>query len=312
MSQSIFLMPTPLGTITSLREKMGQEGHQAFLLAHSRECAGRTGQHRLELLLEDATGSIAGIVWPESRAYVEITTCPAPVMVYGQVAEFRGQPQIHVRSLAVLQPMEVPLATGLLPRYRYAGEMLAAFDRLALLELSLPSPLDAFLRRVLLDPAIGIPFLRCRASVNHHHSFAGGLLVHSTEMLDLVAEATRLPLPHDPWAPSMAQLAYLLHDVGKLRSVGESARTRHGLVGRHEIMTIELLAPHLRWLELRSPELATVLRAVLGHLATPAKARGIFRYLVGEIVEKMDQWSAAAYNRPDTCKLLGLEPLDAA
>jgi len=208
--------------------------------------------------------------------------------------------------------MEVLLATGLLPRHRYAGEMLAAFDRLARLENSLPSPLDAFLRRVLLDPDIGIGFLRCRASVNHHHNFAGGLLVHSTEMLDLVADATHLPLPHDPWAPSMAQLAYLLHDVGKLRSVGETTRTRHGLVGRHEIMTIELLAPHLRWLELRSPELATVLRAVLGHLATPAKARGVSQFLVSEIVEKMDQWSAAAYNRRDTCKLLGLERLDAA
>ncbi len=312
MSQAILPMPPPFGTIISLTDKVGQKGYQTFLLTHSREYVGRTGQRRLELLLEDATGSIEGIVWPESRACVEKPICPAPVRVYGQVSEFRGKPQIHVRSLAALQPMEVPLATRLLPRHRYAGEMLAAFDRLALLERSLPTPLDAFLRRVLLDPDIGIPFLRCRASVNHHHNFAGGLLVHSTEMLDLVAQATHLPLPHDPWAPLMAQLVYLLHDVGKLRSVGESTRTRYGLVCRHEIMTIELLAPHLRWLDLRSPELATVLRAVLDHLATPAKARGISRYLVGEIVEKMDQWSAAAYNRRDTCMLLGLERLDAA
>jgi len=42
---------------------------------------------------------------------------------------------------------------------------------LARLEAELPAPLDGFLRSVLLDPAITLPFLRCRASVSHHHSF---------------------------------------------------------------------------------------------------------------------------------------------
>ncbi len=50
MSKPNLLMPTPLGTITSLMDKMGQEGHQTFLLTHSRECVGRAGQRRLELL----------------------------------------------------------------------------------------------------------------------------------------------------------------------------------------------------------------------------------------------------------------------
>ncbi|MGC8473939.1 MAG: TatD family hydrolase, partial [Candidatus Dormibacteria bacterium] len=57
-------------------------------------------------------------------------------------------------------------------------------------------PLSGFLRSVLLDPAIGLPFLRCRASVSHHHADVGGLLMHSTEMLDLAAEAGKPVVIH--------------------------------------------------------------------------------------------------------------------
>lgn len=191
------------------------------------------------------------------------------------------------------------LATFLLPRRRCPDVALDGLERLARLETDLPSPLSDFLRQVLLDPAITLPFLRCRASVSHHHSYVGGLLVHSTEMLDFAAELTRQIIPNDAVSPHLAQLGYLLHDLGKLRSVGEIRRPQHALVVRHEFATIELLAPHLQWLEQRDAECATALRHTFAYLATPQATRRVPNHVVAEIVEKLDQLSAASHNRRD-------------
>ena len=48
----------------------------------------------------------------------------------------------------------------------------------------------------------------------------------------------------------------LLHDIGKLKTVGELRRPRHALIVCHEFASLEMLAPHLAGLEQRNGELA--------------------------------------------------------
>lgn len=294
-------VPTPSTDAAS-----GQEVHGTYLLTECSERRGTRGQHHLQLGLEDATGRVTGFVWPESRNMVQIPALYSPVSVTGLTRMFDGQPQLKVQSMMALEPGRISRATALLPRHRCPEIALSAFDRLAQLESDLPFPLSELLRRILLDPSIGVPLLRCRASVNHHHAYAGGLLVHSTELLDLIDEQTRFLLPHDQWAPYVGQLAYLMHDIGKLRSVGELRRADYGLVIRHEILSIEMLAPHFKWLEHWNSRLAMALRAVFDFLATPYGARRIPTYVVAEVVATMDQWSAGAHNKHDMDNLLRL------
>ena len=132
----------------------------------------------------------------------------------------------------------------------------------------------------------------------------GGLLVHSTDMLDLANELTRRIIPDDPWSPFLAQLVYLLHDLGKLRTVGELRRPQYALAVPHEFATIELLAPHLRWLEQRNLALAVALRHLFGFLAIPVRARTTPNHVVAEVVEKLDQLGAATHNQRDLAHLL--------
>ncbi|MDZ4078604.1 MULTISPECIES: hypothetical protein [Hydrocarboniphaga] len=296
-----------LGTVATLPLKAGMTGHGTYLLTEYSEREGSSGQLRLQLTLEDATGRVTAFVWPETRDSVVIPPLPCPVSVLACVQIFDNKPQLKVQCLAGLASHEVERATSLLPRHRCPEAVLPAFDRLARLESELPSPLNGFLREALLDPMVGIPFLKCRGSVQHHHAFVGGLLAHSTELLDLATEAARFLAPDDAWSPHLAQLGYLFHDLGKLRSVGEVRRPMYALAVRHEMVTIELLAPHLRWLELRDLRLATGLRAVFDHLATPFSARKIPRYVIAEIVATLDQWSAASHNRRDLASLLSPE-----
>lgn len=295
-----------LGPVASLADRQDSEGIGTYLLTECSEREGESGQRHLQLVLEDTTGRVNGFVWPECRSSVQPASIHEPVQVVATVRSFEGRPQLRVQAMCSLKPWEAGAATLLLPRHRCPEPARGAFDRMAKLEHDLPSPLDGFMARALLDSEIGLPFLRCRASVRHHHAYAGGLLVHSTEMLDLIRQQVELLLPGDPWAPHVAQLAYLFHDVGKLRSVGESRRGQFGLVVRHEIITIELLAPHLRWLEQQDLKLAMALRYVLDYLAVPASARRVPHYAVAEIVAVMDQWSACSYNQHDLENLLSL------
>jgi hypothetical protein len=300
----VVIDPSCLGPVRSLAEKVKQMGHGIYLLTEYSEREGGSGQSRLQLTLDDATGRVTGFVWPEARDAVLIPPIPSPVSVLASVQIFDGKPQLKVQCLAGLSSAHIAQVTELLPRYRFEAPVLPAFDRLARLERDLPAPLNGFLREVFLDPVLGMSFLRCRASVQHHHAYVGGLLVHSTELLDMAEMATHLLIPDDVWSPYLAQLGYLLHDLGKLKSVGEARRGLYGLTTRHETLTIELLAPHLRWLEQRDPKLAAGLRSIFDFLATPFSARRIPRYLVAEIVATLDQWSAAAHHRRDLAHLL--------
>lgn len=293
-----------LGPIGTLPSQVDQTGHGVYMLTDCSDRESDSGQCRLQLTLEDSTGRITGFVWPEYRPAVLVPPIPSAVSALGRVQLFNGKPQLKLQCLAGLDPYQVECAAALLPRGRCPETANAGLDRLVVLERSLPAPLNGFLRQVLLDPAIGIPLLRCRASVRDHHAFVGGLLVHCTESLDWAAAVTRITLPEDPWSPHVAQLAYLLHDLGKLKSVGETRRAKFGLVVRHETLTIEMLAPHLRWLEQRNAELANGLRYIFEYLALPFGARRIPEYFVAEVVTTMDHWSAAAHHKRDLNHLL--------
>ena len=292
-------MKTPthqrLGTTAELPAQLGREGIGLYLLTDSEQCEKRNGGRYLRLSLEDATGKVTGIAWTESLPCLDRPPTPAPVRVKGTVRPFNGGTQLHVESLAALGPHEVPSASALLPLGWCPDPARPALPLLATLEETLTEPLDGFLRQVLLDPLILRGFLTCRGSGQHHHAYPGGLLVHSTAMLGVADVIARRVVPDDPWSPQLVQLGYLLHDLGKLRSVGETTRPTHPFAMAHEHHTIELLAPHLRWLERRDVDIAAALRHILGYIATPASARKPAELRAAEIVVMLDQLSAGSH-----------------
>lgn len=294
----------PLGPTATLRNKNGLVGNGHHLLTGAEERISTSKTPYLHVVLENAGGRMTGSIWPEHRHRIELPGLYSVVSVAGSVVPLGTRTHLNIECLAPATVDDVTYATDLLPRHRCPEKALSGLDALTALERTLPAPLDGFLKRVLLDPAIGLPFLRCRASVRHHHAFEGGLLAHSTEMLDTAAVLARRVLPDDPTAPAMAQVGLLLHDLGKLRTVGETRRPQGALAVRHEFITIELLASHLRWLEREDFEPALGLRHILSHLATPKKARSFGNYGVAEIIERLDELSAASHNSRGLEKLI--------
>jgi len=305
MSAVRIAFDNPLGPIGALKGKEGQRGMGHYLLRQVHHCTKKTGEPYQKLALEDATGNVAGIVWPQFLEHARTLTLDRPVRVIASVRSFNHELQLHVERVSTLASQEVASVTALLrPDDNGHAAVKPALQRLGELEAALPAPLDGFLREVLLDSRVLPGLLSCRASVNHHHAFKGGLIAHSTAMLTQSKKLTQGIVPDDPWSPYLTQLGYLLHDLGKLLSVGADARAAHGLVVPHELLTIELLAPHLAWLDKRSGELAWGLRYILSHLATPQRDRGVSKLAAAEVVVMLDQLSAATHNQRDLNHLL--------
>jgi hypothetical protein len=121
-----------------------------------------------------------------------------------------------------------------------------------------------FLMAVFRDPDIGPAFADRPASIAHHHAYPGGLLVHSTEV---AWRLFREPLASDEKALLVA--AALLHDLGKIRCYeADGQRTVLGCRVDHEILTLELLAPHLRALDADWPAGGARLRQLLSWRAS--------------------------------------------
>lgn len=275
-------------TIRSLAQHMGDTIDGQFIV--TQQAAIAEGTPHLRLGLADATGSALAFVWPEWRSAVTLPLLGAPASVQAEVCEYQGAVQLKVRHLVPLPASEVVVFTNLL-----AGVSHAAFDALSALERSLPPVLRGFVARVLLDPAIGPAFITCRASVAHHHQERGGLLRHSLENLDLIAEMIHRRLPAEPVSAAVGQVGYLFHDVGKIRTVGTTARPPLSWTVRHETHNLMLLGPHLDWLQHADAGVHAGLMYIFEYLATPAPARKRANYFPAEVVAQFDGWSAAEF-----------------
>lgn len=266
------------------------------------------GAELIQLSLANRHGLIPVIVWPQHQPHIGPIALNIPVTATGKVRQYNRQTQVHAHQVAAVDPDSQVSASALLP-YTPSFDAQPAHDRLIAFEEGLPEPLRGFLRRVLLDPRIGLPLLTCRASNSHHHSIMGGLLIHSTAMLDVAAQVAAAALPRDPLGAPMAQLGFFLHDLGKLRSVGDATRPSDPFVLRHETMTLDLLFPHLAWLDTQDREISLGLRYILEYVATPAASRPrAAKYLVAEIVTFLDHCSAASFQYRDLAALLHRRP----
>lgn len=181
-------------------------------------------------------------------------------------------------------------ALSLLPRVQCPEHVRPWLDRLVTLGHGLRSlAMRALLGRIMADNAIYPGFLTCRASANHHHSGRGGLLQHSVDVAyDCSDSAKRLGTNER----DVTIVAGLLHDLGKLRTVGAGpSRPLLGNWVHHEAITLEVIAPHMAWLDEESPREAALLRHALTWYSV--KGWGFARFVGADIVRSADQVDVA-------------------
>lgn len=248
--------------------------------------------------LDDAVGSTPALIWPDVLHQVTEVMCPGPVWVVGRLQGSGSEAYLQVERIASLDIDSSGSGLSALPRRWCPADALPAFDALLSLERGWPAPLRRFIAGALLDTRMTPGFLRCRGAVSYHHAFRGGLLVHSMELMPLVrpiVEALygRYPEQEVELRVSVTQCLLLVHDIGKVWTVGEESRPRRltsDSTLSHEQWGLRYMTPMLDRLAMTWPEGASLLRLGVTYLAEPRERRGYAPDLCIDVVRRLDQW----------------------
>ncbi len=184
------------------------------------------------------------------------------------------------------QAIAAPCSLEILDRLYKATEQPRVLDRFwgIIDRLTLPC-LRTWLSHVFAQSRFSVPFVQVAASHNHHHSVAGGLLLHSVECAEWVERVATITL--NPKEAALAIVAALLHDFGKVDTMSSSGFSQ---MVAHEVLTLTLLEPDLLSLQRQWPQGAHALRQMLSWSTFTER----FPKLPGTLLVKMaDQYSTA-------------------
>jgi HD-GYP domain-containing protein (c-di-GMP phosphodiesterase class II) len=202
-----------------------------------------------ELHFADSHGSAVVQIWSGNMLYdkfreIDWEELP-PIELVGRVIQLDHCLRVKAEEISVVSDSHICNGAQLIPS---AWVPLAAREAHAWLVQfidTMQSPsLRTFMTGLLLDSAIGIPFIRSRASVKNHHNYPGGLLVHSVQMARMI-EAMAKILGRNKDEILIAQVGALLHDLGKVRTVGrQNPRPISPRLFRHESQTLLLVGTY--------------------------------------------------------------------
>jgi hypothetical protein len=151
-------------------------------------------------------------------------------------------------------------------------------------------PLRMFARQVLMDKSLMTAFVSIPASKRHHHSFPGGLLMHSLECALMTRQTVESLVDVSIKEREVAVIAALFHDVGKIKTLGLTQHTSVGRLIDHEQFTLMMLSEPLDSLHEYWKEGAETLQ----YLLTWKEQMGVCRFVSGNAIKMADRLSTSA------------------
>jgi hypothetical protein len=254
---------------------------------------GYDGNRRVRLLhLADWTGTcVVRDQWNISRTVLGLRL-PVPVCV-----DLQRWDRLEGRSFSLIdiyRAADWEMAPGLelLPESVVPTEALLAFRQLVRFTARLHNPhLKRLVSDVLGDPAVSVPFCTFPASESgYHHGYEGGLLVHSTDMLEYISSGKDAIFNGKRDEMEVTQVGYLFHDLGKVCTSAPDV-SREDRAIRHEQHTLRMLRPHLDRLAYDDPRSALLLREILVGCATRARDRKWGGFVGARLVTELDGFS---------------------
>jgi 3'-5' exoribonuclease len=196
--------------IAQLEENRTIEG--VYAVARKERLRTRAGASYLALELVDPSGRIPARVWSDVELLDGRFAEGDAVRVLGRVERYRDRLQLDVRTL---EPADGVDPAAMAPALRRDADELEGFLDFLVAEIEHPG-LRATVTRVL-DAETRAALRALPATLESHHSYAGGLLEHSVGVATLCRETVQL---HQRLRPDLLLAAAVLHDVGRTRELG--------------------------------------------------------------------------------------------
>jgi 3'-5' exoribonuclease len=257
-----------------------------YAVARKQRLTTRAGAPYLALELVDPSGRIEGRVWQDVELLDGRFDEGDAVRVLGRVERFRDRLQLEVRTLEAAPDTD---AAALAPAMRRDADELDGFLDFLVAEIAHPE-LRAVVERVL-DGPVRQRLRTLPATIDGHHSYAGGLLEHTVGVATICRETAQL---HPRLRADLLLAAAVLHDVGRTLELGRPPAFRPTPEG--ELLGHVHLG--LRLVEERADGLEPTGRAELLHaIASHHEARAA-RTAEAAVLYHTNQLDAVAATRP--------------
>ena len=270
--------------IAELEENRTVEG--VYAVAKKERLRTRNGAAYLALELVDPSGRISARVWNDVELLDARFAEGDAVRVLGRVERFRDRLQLEVRTLEPAQDVD---PASMAPALRRDADELEGFLEFLVAEVS-HEGLHAAVVQVL-DKATVRAMRSLPATLEGHHSYAGGLLEHMVGVATLCRETAQL---HQRLRTDLLLAAALVHDVGRTLELGRGPVFRPTDEGR--------LLGHvhlgLRLIEERAPMLDPGVRAELLHAVACHHDVRAARTAEAAVLYHANQLDAVAATRP--------------
>src|SRR5438093_8656290 len=179
-----------------------------YAVAKKERLRTRAGAPYLSLELVDPSGRIQARVWSDVDLLDSRFGEGDAVRVLGRVDRFRDRLQLEIRSLEPAEDVDPETLAPSLPR---DGDELEGFLEFLAGEIS-HAGLKAAAGRFVGDEALRGRLRALPATVDGHHSYAGGLLEHAVGVRTSCREIAQL---HPRLRADLLLAAALLHDAGR-------------------------------------------------------------------------------------------------
>jgi 3'-5' exoribonuclease len=242
--------------IAQLEENRTVEG--VYAVAKKERLRTRNGAAYLALELVDPSGRIDARVWNDVELLDNRFAEGDAVRVLGRVERFRDRLQLEVRTL---EPAADVDPAAMAPALRRDADELEGFLEFLVADIA-HDGLRTVVERVL-DAGTRASLRTLPATLDGHHSYAGGLLEHTVGVATLCRETAQL---HQRLRVDLLLAAALLHDVGRTRELGRGPvfkQTDEGRLLGHVHLGLRLIEE--RGGALDPGVLAELLHAVAAH-----------------------------------------------
>ena len=274
-----------MNAIADLAEDRVVEG--VYAVARKQRLRTKSGAAYLALELVDPSGRVDARVWNDVDLLDGRFDEGDAVRVLGRVERYRDRLQLEVRSLERADEAD---PAELAPSIRRDRAELDGFLDFLAAELAHPGLREA-VGRFVHDEEIRTRLRTLPATLDGHHSYAGGLLEHTVGVATICRETAQL---HPRLRTDLLLAAALLHDVGRTRELGRAPTFRPTEEGR--------LLGHvhlgLRLIEERAGALEGAVRAELLHAVATHHDSRAARTAEAAVLFHANQLDAVAATRP--------------
>jgi 3'-5' exoribonuclease len=265
----------------------------------------------LSLVLSDRTGCVNAVVWENAEAIDREVQEGNLVRITGFIGAYNNAPQIRGDRVEPISKDTADIADFV--------ESLAEPEAVeARLRAALSTIEDPWLSRLvdafLTDRSFLTRFRVSSAAKNWHHAYRGGLLKHTTELVELAAQVA--PLYPDVRRDFLLVGAFL-HDVGKVYELETDWTIDYSTIGRmlghivlgnqmaldrmrdipgfpaeYRMIVQHLILSHQGELEFASPVVPKTLEAILLHHLDDMSAKAeAFQRVIRQTRDRGQEWS---------------------